>query len=336
MRVPFPRSAWRGSVAGLLLALGPAACGAPGSDLLGRRPTSPFSLYGRNDMRAGLPYDVMVESAKKESSQALSCLPLWARARRCAVRIEHGILAAVVDSTDRIIRLVVTLDETVRGGKNVHGQLIMRDVLRETQTAWSAIAPATREGSDESPPQRRFVDRTRRWGATLWYPPPRGMSGAVQQARSEVDMAIALPDSFGITDLPAYSLLVQLRPPEATPRPRPTLQPLPPPAPPTGEQLMAMMRSDLRELTIKQEGAIHAAGRYETSLEHLRVVSTVGVRFALVNPTSEGWSAVATHPSLPGLSCVVFAGIVVERPRTKKSGLTGAPGEVVCDEVVAQ
>ena len=332
MRIPSFRSPASAGVAALTFALAVAGCRGSESGLLASKSTSPFALYARDDMRAGLPYEVMVQTAQKESSQPLTCMPLWARARRCAVRIEHGVLAAVVDSTERIIRFVVTLDEAVRSGQNRYGQTIMRDVMEDMKREWNAVGTMTREPSDESPPQRRWLDRGKRWGGTLWYPPPRGVSGPVQQTR-DVDLDIALPDSFGVTDLPAYSLLLQLRPPQAAPRPRPTFVTPPQPEPPTREQLLAMMRSDLRELTINQEAAIHATGRYETSLDHLRVVSTVGVRFALVNPTPDGWSATATHPSLPGLSCVVFAGIVVERPRTKHSGLTGAPGEVVCDSL---
>ena len=294
---------------------------------------SPFALFGRDDMRAGLPYDVMVQTAKKESSQPLECLPLWARAKRCAVRIEHGILAAVVDSTDRIIRLIVTLDDAVVGGQNPYGQHIMKSALDEMKGEWSAIGPGSRETGEETTPQRRWLAPGGRWGAALWFPPPRGLPGATQAGRSEVDLAIALPDSFGVTDLPAYSLLLLLRPPERSPRPRSAVVPPAPQAPLTPEQLLVSMRSDLRELTIKQEGVMHGTGRYETSLEHLQIASATGVRFALVNPTPEGWSAIATHPSLPGISCVVFAGIVDARPRTRKSGLAGAPGEVVCDSL---
>ena len=313
----------------MALSLGVGSCAGAG-DLLKMRSHSPFALFLRDDMRAGLPYDLMVKTTKNESSQPLECLPLWAKAKRCAVRIQPGVLAAIVDSTDRVIRLIVTLDDQVRVGYNGHGQSVMRDMVEEMQRVWSGIGPAMRESGEEPTPQRRWLAPGGRWGAAMWYPPPSGIGGVVQAGRRETDLNIMLPDSIGVTDLPAYSLLMHMQP--ATPsRPRPRDVPSPPQRLLTPEQILVTMRADLRELTIRQEGVMHATGRYETSLDHLAFVSTAGVRFALVNPTPEGWSAVATHPSVPKVSCVVFAGIVTERPRTKQSGLTGAPGEVVCD-----
>jgi hypothetical protein len=329
MRVLSSRWSFGGCAATLVLGSLLGACANIG-DLLLSQSRSPFALFQRTDMRAGLPYEVIVETANKESSQPLECLPLWAKAKRCAVRIEPGVLAAIVDSAGRVIRLIVTLDDRVRGGQDSHGQLVMRDALDEMQEAWNKIGPMSREGSDEATPQRRWFALHGRWGASMFYPPPRGMSGVVQAGRRDNDLAIMLPDSIVVTDLPAYSLLMHLQPPVPTLPPR--RQP-PPPQPPvlTPEQIVAAMRADLRELTIRQESVMHGTGRYETVLDHLGFVSTTGVRFALVNPTPEGWSAVATHPSLPKTSCVVYAGLVANRPRTQRSGLTGAPGEVICD-----
>jgi len=329
MRIFSSRWPLRGCAVALVLGSVLHAC-ADVSDLLLSRSRSPFELFLRSDMRAGLPYDVIVETTRKESSQPLECLPLWAKTKRCAVRIEPGVLAAIVDSTDRVIRLIVTLDDRVRNGQDSHRQGVMRDVLEEMQRSWTKIGPRSREGSEEETPQRRWVAPRGRWGASMYYPPPRGMHGIVQAGRRDNDLDIMLPDSIVVTDLPAYSLLMHLQPPAPTLPPR---RPLPPPQPAvlTPEQIVAAMRADLRELTIRQESVMHGTGRYETVLDHLGFVSTTGVRFALVNPTPEGWSAVATHPSLPKASCVVYAGIVASRPRTQRSGLTGAPGEVICD-----
>ena len=329
MRIFSSRWSLRGCAGVLGLASVLGACGDIG-DLLQSRSRSPFELFLRSDMRPGLPYDVMVETTKKESSQPLECLPLWAKAKRCAVRIEPGVLAAIVDSSGRVIRLIVTLDDRVRGGQSMHGQRVMRDNLEDMQREWSKIGPMSREGSDEATPQRRWFAPHGRWGASMYYPPPSGMVGVVQAGRRDNDLDIMLPDSIVVTDLPAYSLLMHLQPPERTLPPRRQLPPAPPPVL-TPDQIVAAMRADLRELTIRQESVMHGTGRYETVLDHLGFVSTTGVRFALVNPTPEGWSAVATHPSLTKASCVVYAGLVADRPRTQRSGLTGAPGEVICD-----
>ena len=93
-----------------------------------------------------------------------------------------------------------------------------------------------------------------------------------------------------------------------------------------------MLRSDLRAVTIAEEGAVHRTGRYEPALERLSLTPSSDVRLALLYATSEGWSAMATHPSLPGISCVVFAGDVATRPATQKQGRHGAAGDIVCDQ----
>lgn len=316
----------RAGVAAFLVGGSLLGCAAPFGDVASKW-ASPFTLFGRDDMRAGLRYEVMEQTARKESSKPLDCFPLWAKARRCSVEIEPGMLVSVVDSTGRIIRLSVTSDARIVRGQNLHGQIILRDAIKEMRASWDSIGPARREAADESPPQRRWLGGGGRWGAAIWYSMPRA---AARVAPSDAELAIATPDSFGITDLPAYARLLQLRPPDPKPRVRTALVE-PPPPPPTPEQLIVSMRADLRELTIAQEGAIHGSGRYEVELSRLRVASSAGVRLVLLDPTIDGWSAVATHPSLPGLSCVVHAGIVTERPRTKKSRLTGVAGEVVCD-----
>jgi len=142
---------------------------------------------------------------------------------------------------------------------------------------------------------------------------------------------MALPESLGVTDLPAYALFAQRRPIPASPvvvRPR---RDTVPPRPPTTEEILTMLRSDLRAVTIAEEAAVHRTGEYETELEHLHLSPSDGVRLQLVSATSDGWSAIASHPSLPGLTCVVFAGDLATPPATAKEGRRGPPGEVVCD-----
>jgi hypothetical protein len=292
--------------------------------------TSPFALFGRNDLRAGLPYRALEDAARKESSQPPQCLPLWARARRCAMRIEPGSLDAVVDSTGRIVRLTVTADENILSGRNVHGQLVLRDALHAMQAAWDSVVPPAPDETDASPGGRNW--RTGRWGAAVWRDPIRLVSGAGRVVRTDAELAISLPDSFGVTDLPAYSLLLQLRPPKPVRRGPSMMAVAPPPPAPTSEQLLALMRSDLRELTIMQETAFHNTGRYERTLDQLRVSPSGGVRVQLLSANDDGWSGTATHPSLPGWSCVVYAGIIVDPPRTRAHGRRGAPGEIACDE----
>src|SRR5438477_12735716 len=99
-----------------------------GCSIAGDR-ASPFRLIGRKDMRAGLRFDVVQDAATKESVTQFECLPLWAKARRCSVPIETGMLTGIVDSTGRVIRLLAATDPMLRNGINVHGQVIFRDVV---------------------------------------------------------------------------------------------------------------------------------------------------------------------------------------------------------------
>src|SRR5919198_3035576 len=101
------------------------------SDRIAGHRGSPFALFGRRDMRAGLRFDVLRDAAAKESAKQYECVPLWAKARRCTVPIDPGTLTAIVDSTDRVIRLLAATDPMLRNGINVHGQLIFRDVVRD-------------------------------------------------------------------------------------------------------------------------------------------------------------------------------------------------------------
>ena len=310
------------------------ACGST-SDLADRiagHRASPFALFGRDDMRAGLRFELLREAAKKESLKPYECLPLWSRAQRCVVPIESGLLVAIVDSTGHVIRLLAGTDTILRNGINIHGQLILRDVVRDTRASWDSAGSLHHGEVDPLAPQLLWLDRTGRWGATLWYSRahradvPRSSASA-----TDAELAMTLPESLGVTDLPAYALFMQRRPvPRAT---TPVQVATTPPPPPTAAEVLTMLRSDLRALTAAQEGALHQTGRYKTELEPLQLTPSVDVRVELTYATIEGWSAVATHPRLPGLSCVVYAGEVPTTPTTQKQGRRGGVGEVVCDEL---
>jgi hypothetical protein len=283
-------------------------------------------------MRAGLRFDVLREAAKKESTKQYECVPLWSKAQRCVIPIENGMLVAILDSTSRVIRLLAASDTTLRLGVNVHGQLILRDDVRDMRAAWDSVGALRRDDADPLAPQLRWLDRTQRWGATIWY--SRARRAAVPRSSStarDAELAMTLPESLGVTDWPAYALFVQLRP---TPKATPVVHPLtaPRPGPPTPEEILTMLRSDLRAVTAAEEGEVHRTGRYETHLEKLFLTPSEDVQVDLVQATEDGWSAVATHPRLPAVSCVVYAGEVAPHPATRKEGRRGAAGEVVCDQ----
>lgn len=293
---------------------------------------SPFTLFARSDMRAGLSFQVLDDAAHKESVRQYQCVALWANARRCALPIETGLLAAVVDSTGHVIRLIAQNDSLSRSRYDVHGLLIFRDVVRETRASWDSAGALHRDGMDADTPQLRWLDRTGRWGASLWYSREHRAQVRTSPAAMDSELAMALPDSLTVTDLPAYALFMVRRP--APPPAKPIVEHpvvLAASTPPTADELLLRLRSDLRAVTIAEEAVVHNDGRYEPHLEKLSVTPSPGVRLELVRPTIDGWSAIATHPSLPGVSCVVFAGYVDSPPVTRKQGRRGAAGEVVCD-----
>ena len=148
------------SVAWPLLVLVLGGCGRQSA---GRR-ESPFSLFGRDDMRAGLPFRTLDEAATNESVRQYQCVPLWGGARRCSLAIETGLLVAIVDSTQHVIRLVAASDSGSRNRYDVHGLLIFRDVVRDTRAAWDSVGTLYRDGTDADTPQLRWLDPTHRWG----------------------------------------------------------------------------------------------------------------------------------------------------------------------------
>jgi hypothetical protein len=325
-----------GRLGGIAAALFCVGCGSSSdiSDRIAGHRASPFSLFGRQDMRAGVRFDVLRNAARKESVKQYECTPLWMKAQRCSVPIETGMLTAILDSTGHVIRLLAATDPMLRNGINVHGQLIFRDVVRDTRVAWDSAGTAHRDDADPIAPELRWLDRTRRWGGSLWY--SRAHRADVPRssgAATDAELAMTLPESLGVTDLPAYGLFAQLRPPAPAPTtPRVSTPVAAPLRPPTTEEIISLMRSDLREVTIAQEIAVHQRGQYETRLAGLFLIPSADVHLELVRPTIEGWSAVATHPGVPGMSCVVFAGYVHAPPTTLKQNRHGAAGEVVCDQ----
>lgn len=315
-----------------LVAVLSISCSNIADRIAGHR-ASPFTLFGRDDMRAGLRFDVLREAAKKESVKQYECVDLWAKAQRCSVPIESGMLAAVIDSTGHVIRLLALTDPILRNGLNVHGQLIFRDVVRDTRAAWDSLGVSRIDDSDPMSPQLRWLDPSARWGSSLWYSRahradvPRAAGAAVA-----TELAMTLPESIGVTDLPAYSLFVQRRPsPPAQAASASAHAQSAPHQPPIPDEVITMLRSDLRALTIAEEEAVHQTGRYVTRLDSLHIARTEGVTLEMIRATADGWSAVASHPRLPGLTCVVFAGNVTPPPATQKQERRAPAGEIVCD-----
>jgi hypothetical protein len=77
-----------------------------------------------------------------------------------------------------------------------------------------------------------------------------------------------------------------------------------------GTNARNFMRMRLRELTVAEEQKYNETNTYTTDLSTLMLQKRTGdvvvLRVTFAGPA--GWSAEATHPTLPGKSCVVYAG----------------------------
>ena len=95
----------------------------------------------------------------------------------------------------------------------------------------------------------------------------------------------------------------------------------------------------LRELAMAEEQAYNETTSYQSDISKLMLARRTGdvvvLRVTFAGPA--GWSAEATHPSLPGKSCVTYAGpanLLPSVPETM-SDHTRPLGErdMVCDKV---
>jgi hypothetical protein len=100
------------------------------------------------------------------------------------------------------------------------------------------------------------------------------------------------------------------------------------------------MRMRLRELGVAEENYYNERNSYTTDISQLMLARRTGdvvvLKVTFAGPT--GWSAEATHPSLPGMSCVTYAGLATAIPGGIPSTMaqhTQPLGErdLVCDGV---
>lgn len=75
-----------------------------------------------------------------------------------------------------------------------------------------------------------------------------------------------------------------------------------------GKAYAASIKSDMKNLTSKQEDYFYFRETYATTLAQLNFASTNGVTITIVEADGRGWSATATHPAAFPLTCAVFYG----------------------------
>src|SRR5262245_32953198 len=77
-----------------------------------------------------------------------------------------------------------------------------------------------------------------------------------------------------------------------------------------GKANAAALKSDLRNLSSAQEAYFFENSGYAPDVAMLSIKLSPGVVLTIVDATSSGWSAKATHPASFPLTCALFTGSV--------------------------
>ena len=88
-----------------------------------------------------------------------------------------------------------------------------------------------------------------------------------------------------------------------------------------GKANAASLKTDLRNLSTAQEAYFFENSAYTPSLSSLQLNTSPGVTLTIVDATSSGWSARATHPASFPLTCALFNGNVTALSPASVEGL---------------
>lgn len=90
-----------------------------------------------------------------------------------------------------------------------------------------------------------------------------------------------------------------------------------------GKANAAALKTDLRNLSTAEEAYFFEFASYTNNLALLSYRTSPGVVLTVVDATSSGWSAVATHPASYPLTCALYAGNVSALAPATVEGLIG-------------
>jgi len=90
-----------------------------------------------------------------------------------------------------------------------------------------------------------------------------------------------------------------------------------------GKANAAALKSDIRNLATAQEAYFYDNSTYATTVNQLAFNTSPGVVLAIVQATSSGWSARATHPASYPLTCAFYQGNVPAATPATVEGLIG-------------
>lgn len=86
---------------------------------------------------------------------------------------------------------------------------------------------------------------------------------------------------------------------------------------------VSTLKGDLRNLASLQEVYHNANFTYSADLDSLGFTESDQVTVSVAEATGQGWSATATHPGLPSVTCAIFHGAATAvAPATVESTIT--------------
>src|SRR5438105_9390590 len=95
------------------------------------------------------------------------------------------------------------------------------------------------------------------------------------------------------------------------------------------------LKSDLRNLVTAQEAYYADHSSYADQIDNLKFKPSNGSQVSLVATQNNAWAAVASDPSWPGKSCVIYINLAEKyRPKTAQEKLVGTnkdEGKPMCD-----
>jgi prepilin-type N-terminal cleavage/methylation domain-containing protein len=90
-----------------------------------------------------------------------------------------------------------------------------------------------------------------------------------------------------------------------------------------GRARLATLKSDLRNLTVQQEGYFYANSKYTDDLTKLGMHPSEGVELKVLEADASGWSATARHAaSSPELCAIFFGDAKAVAPATDAGAVT--------------
>ena len=90
-----------------------------------------------------------------------------------------------------------------------------------------------------------------------------------------------------------------------------------------GKANAAALKTDLRNLASAQEAYFFENSTYSANVTLLNISSSPGVNLTIVDASTSGWSASATHPASFPLTCALFNGNVTALSPATVEGLIG-------------